>query len=81
MLLKFWRSSAQVAKAVKLMAIGKRRVKGFVPGRKIGLKGVIYGVSLKYFKEELVRELESVKVAEAAWSLRMEDSMTLLLWC
>jgi len=41
-------------KAVSLDAIGKRRVKGSIPGSKVGLKGVIY-VSLEISMVELMR--------------------------
>jgi len=49
-------------KAVSLDVIGERQSKGFIPGRKVSLKGVIYGVSLEISMVELVRGIEGARI-------------------
>lgn len=61
-LLVFCKSVAQMNKAASLDSIGKRRVEGFIPGSKAGLKGVIYGVSLEVSMVELMRGIEGARI-------------------
>lgn len=61
----YFKSAAQLNRAVSLDAIGKKRVEGFIKGSKAGLKGVIYGVSLEVSMVELVKGIEGAKVDES----------------
>lgn len=58
-------SAMQKAKAEKLTLIGGKKVESVVLGKRNGLKGVVYGVSLEMEMSDLLKEVQGAKVVEA----------------